>query len=410
MKRVLFIVIITILQTELAHSGAYLNSAHGNSTNGVKRSAAGFPADYTTGLCAHCHETHASIDGAEPSPVAGNPSDYTLFYDNYTNQTDSICYECHRDLNSYQTGGLINRSYSYRAGGWNADSLNDILEAFSYTSPDSSHSLNDIRTFITGKWGYTADSNPCNACHNPHAAQGDPLGAPNNAKSSGSRGWPVSRPSQHSNDNNAWGLLGDDIGEKMSDYPGTYQAPYRYNSTTAFEPDGSATQDGSNLADFATFCSDCHNNTNTIYSTALGRNLYTFNWQSTEKHGGGAAGDACVDLFLPYQEATCGTYTLTCTDCHEPHGSPNIFLIRRIVNSGSVTVDTGTGLGPDGRNGKEWVYLCGQCHNATGAIPINKKSRQECRFNCDALHPPSYSRWNRRREQSAAIKTAFLLK
>ncbi len=346
-----------------ARAGVYLNSAHGNSSYGVQRSAAG-PAGYPQGHCAHCHEQHASMGGSEPSPTGG-PSDYSLFSTNYVSQSSGVCYNCHIDAGSYQTGGSIfNRSYSYRAGGWTADTVNDVQESFSYTSPDSRHGLDDILTFITGRWGFTADSNPCVACHNPHAVQGDPANSPSTAKTSGTRGYAVSRPSQHSSDSSVWGVWGDGAGEKMSDYAGTYQAPYRFSSTTLYEPDGSTTTDGSNLADFATFCTDCHNNSNIINSTALGRNLYTFNW-SNEKHGGGAASDACADIILPYQSGTCGTYALACTDCHEPHGSPNVYLIRKVVNSAVVTIDTltSTAVGPDGKDNKEWVYLCQKCHD-----------------------------------------------
>ncbi len=358
---------VLFLQINPARAGVYLNSAHGNSSSGVKRSAAGFPTDYPNGLCAHCHEQHASIGGAEPAPVAGTPSGYALFYDNYINQTDGVCFQCHTNVSSYQTGGsLVNRSYSFRAGGWTADTLNDILEAFSFISPAVSHNLDDIKTFITGNWGYTANSNPCNACHNPHAAQGDPLGAPNSAKSSTTRGWPVSRPSQHTTDNNAWGLWGDNTGEKMSDYVGalSYQAPYRYGSTTTFEPDGSTTQDGSNLTDFPTFCTDCHNTTNTIYSTTLGRNLRTIDWNN-EKHGKGNADiSLCGDN--PYPSGTTGLgKVLSCTDCHEPHGSPNAFLIRNEVNGGVLGGSIGSFSTTD------WHYLCDRCHNDDKEINSN---------------------------------------
>ncbi len=347
----------------MAQSGPYISSAHGNSNYGVKRSATGFPTDYIRGLCTHCHEQHASINGAEPEPASGTPSKFSLFYDNYISQTGGFCFECHRNLNSYQeSGSIINRSYSFRAGGWTADTLDDILQAFSFTSPGTSHNLSDIRDFIKVRWGYNAESNPCAACHNPHSAQGDPLNDPNSTKSLGSRGWPVSRPSMHSTDNNSWGLWGDSAGEKMSDYTSSYQSPYRYNSTTSYEPDGSITQNGSNLADYVTFCTDCHNNVNLIPSTPLGRNLYTFNWNS-EKHGVGIASDACSNILSPYQVLQCGNYTLACTDCHEPHGSPNLFLIRKEVNSSVVTVETGTAPGPDGKDNKEWVYLCGNCHD-----------------------------------------------
>jgi len=356
------LLVFFILSYDKAFCGPYLNSGHGNSTYGVKRDVSGFPV-YATGLCAHCHEQHASVGGAEPAPIGGTPSKYLLFYENYLSQTDGFCFECHKDINSYQSGdSIVNRSYSYRAGGWTNDTVNDLLEAFSFTSPDSSHSLDDIKTFITGKWSYTANSNPCNACHNPHSAQGDPSNAPNSVKSAASRGWPVSRPSAHSYDNNAWGLWGNDANEKMNNYTAGYQSPYRFNSIITYEPDGSTTQNGSNLTDYVTFCTDCHNDINTISSTSLGRDLYTFNW-NTEKHGNGTALDGCPNILLPYQSGLCGNYVLSCTDCHEPHGSPNIFLIRKMVNSGEVTVDTGIGLGPDGRDNKEWVYLCGNCHD-----------------------------------------------
>jgi hypothetical protein len=373
----------------------YINSAHGNTTYGVDRSGLNTPTNfgYSIGNCAHCHEQHASIGGSEPTPTGG-PDKYALFYSNHISQTNNFCFKCHTDFSSYQgtLGYLYNRSYSYRAGGY-ADTLDDILEAFSFcytactTTPpsSSSHNLGDISTFINGNWGYTNDSNPCCACHNPHRVQGDPANAPNSRKSSTTRGWPVSRPIQHSTDSNAWGLWGDAAAERMNNYAnnvgGIYQAP---NAASGYEPDGSTTQDGSNLTDFDSLCTDCHNNSNIIYSNVLGRNLYTFDWatgaNTGENHGGYAATycSAClttppntcppvpltVFLAAPYDGLNkCGLYVLSCTDCHEPHGSPNNYLVRKRVNNGTVTVTNyGNNPGPDGRPNKEWVYLCGKCH------------------------------------------------
>ncbi len=340
-------------------AGVYLDSAHGDSSSGVNRNVASFPAntDYPKGLCAHCHEQHASIGGTQPAPSSG-PDDYLLFNTNHTSQTDNFCYNCHTDVSSYQTGGLVNRSYSYRAGNWSSDSVNDIKEVFTFSSPGTSHNLDDIKNFITGKWGYTSDSNPCIACHNPHAAQGDPIGAGSSAKSSGTRGWPVSRPSLHTKDNNAWGLWGDGASEQMNDYTSAYQAPYRYNSTTSYEPDGSSTQNGSNLTDYVTFCTDCHNSINTIYSSTLGRNLHQFNW-GFEKHGAGnASNDSFTDVVAPYLETS--NYVLSCTDCHEPHGSSNSFLIRKGINGGTSTVSVTILTTPD--DTKDWKSLCLSCH------------------------------------------------
>lgn len=359
-------------------AGKFLSSAHGNSLKGVKRVAAGFPTDYTQGHCAHCHEQHATIGGSEPAPTGG-PDNYLLFDTNYNEVgNDNFCLECHTGVGSYQSGGLANYSYSYRAGGWTSGSFDDIEESFSYTSPGTSHNLENIKTFITGKWGYTANSNPCNACHNPHAAQGDPLGT-SSSKSDGTRGWPVSRPSMHNddNDNNSWGLYGDEPGEKMIDYTATgYQPPFR-NGNNNYEPDGTTTDDGSNLTDYVAFCTDCHNSTNIIYSDTLGRNLNKFNW-SEEKHGGGSATNdgnetyPITDVVGPYEETSLGNYVLACTDCHEPHGSSNRFLIRKGVNGGtSVTTVTTLPLDEGGLEvayeatsdkAKEWKTLCIKCH------------------------------------------------
>ncbi|MBI5407789.1 MAG: hypothetical protein HZA14_00320 [Nitrospirae bacterium] len=342
-----------ILYPSSAKSGPYLNSAHGSASYGVNRTSLS-SIGYSKGHCAHCHEQHASIEGSEPEPMGGIPDNYSLFYTNYTNQTDSFCITCHTDVSSYQTGGLTNRSYSYRAGGWTSDTLNDTKEAFSFTSPGTSHNLYDIKTFITGRWGYTADSNPCAACHNPHSAQRDP-------HTSGSRGWPVSRPGQHSKDNNAWGLWGDAASEKMNNYTLSYQAPYIYNSTTTYEPDGSSTTDGSNLADYVTFCTDCHNNTNIISSTLLGRNLKTIDWNN-EKHGKGNADESlCGDN--PYPSGTSGLgKVLACTDCHEPHGSQNAFLARQEVNGGILGGNIGSFSTTD------WHYICDRCHKDDNEI------------------------------------------
>jgi len=316
------------------HTGAatsYTDSAHGNTSYGVDRSGTG----YAQGDCTHCHDL-----------PAGSTNDLLLFAPmNQTSQTENFCFQCHKDTDDSpaQIGMPQQRSYSYRAGGWTADPLDDIKEAFSGTS---SHNLGNIVTFITGKWGYTADSNPCAACHNHHAAQRD-------AHTAGNRGWPVSLPSDHT-DSSTWELWGDDSTERMNNYTGNYQAPYRYNSTTTYEPDGSATPDGSNLTDYVTFCTDCHDNSNVIYSTVLGRDLYTIDWNS-ETHG---HGDGDAALSPPYTSG--GNYVLACTDCHEPHGSPNIFLTRQKVNKGD-DVSVSTGLD------NQWSSLCAKCHVSIAA-------------------------------------------
>ena len=364
--------------------GFYLG-AHGNGTYGVDHNS----RSYNMGECVNCH---ASNNISASSAHGGQ-----LFAAN----NEDFCFKCHTDTSSYQAGGLVNRSYSYRAGGY-ADTLNDIQEAFSFTAPATSHNLGDILTFITGEeWGYTSDSNPCAACHNPHIAQGDPASAPNSRKTSGTRGYsPVSRSSQHSKDTSAWSLWGDVAAERTNTYAsslaGIYQAPL---AATGYEPDGSSTQDGSNLADFNTLCTDCHNNTNDITSTPLEGSLVKFDW-SIDKHGGGSATDDSfgTDVKTPYQETQLGNYVLTCTDCHEPHGSPNNYLVRKQVNNGAVAVTQyGAGGGPQAKPQKEWLYLCERCHNGLRAgddihlhpTDVIGDSEADC-VTCHFLHPDMY--------------------
>jgi hypothetical protein len=359
---------LCLILPDSASSGPYTDSAHGDTTYGVNRKRTSIETGfgYSRGNCAHCHEQHASIGGQTITPKG-----YELFYDNYVNQTNGVCFKCHDNTTTYSTTAIVNRSYSYRAGGWTADTLNDILEAFTNPPSISSHDLGDIRTFITGKsWGYTSDSNPCAACHNPHRAQGDPFHS-DLPKSTGARGWPVSRPSQHSKDNNAWGLWGDGTSEKMSDYASglRYQAPYRNGSTSAYEPDGSTTQDGSNLADFVTFCQDCHSSSMTGSPYNLSHTPIDWATSAGDKHGKRAA-DATsgnyIDIDNPFSNTYGGQYVLSCTDCHEPHGAPNLMLIRKEVNGavlGTISTLTSTdctAVFTD--NNKELGYLCNRCH------------------------------------------------
>lgn len=322
----------------------YTDSAHGNTSYGVDRSGTG-----TGGDCTHCHDL-----------PAGSTNDLLLFAPmNQTSQTNNFCFQCHKDTGDspVQIGMPQQRSYSYRAGGWTPDPLDDVKEAFSSTS---SHNLGNILTFITGKWGHTASSNPCDACHNPHAAQRDP-------HTEGNRGWPVTLPSKHGSSVAGEQLWGDDAGEKMSDYTAFYQAPYRFEGVgNGYEPDGSAiTTNGSNLACYATFCQDCHTSTMSDYGlTHTGIDWTTTGGESGgDKHGMNPATGNVHYLNAPYAGAwTASGLVLSCTDCHEPHGAPNEMLIRGEVNGGQVTIGT---IGTDDVDLKE---LCLRCHQNNWSI------------------------------------------
>ncbi len=122
----------------------YAGSAHGNTSYGVDRSGTECPLGTTcpTGNCAHCHETFdLNICGA---------NNFMLFAANDA----AFCLKCHDNTTDPSDRTIVNRSYSYRAGGYTDETLDDIAEAFSSASK---HNLADIQTFINGKWGYTAN-------------------------------------------------------------------------------------------------------------------------------------------------------------------------------------------------------------------------------------------------------------
>lgn len=361
---VIFAVLLTIPGYAPATT-SYSGSAHGNASFGVSR----LPPPYATGNCAHCHEQHGSIDGVEPFPTSdGTATPSALFTVSYTSETDNFCIKCHDATTEVATAVINNHSYSYRAGGLSTDYAESISEIFDSAAPGiaSTHNLDDMATLLSSPgvgvlWGYDSTTQPCLGCHNPHAAQGDPANAAFARKSSSNRGFPLSRPSQHGT-LSSWELWGAAATEKMSSYAasGTYQAPLYYNSTSSHEPENNAIDDGSNMTDINTFCTDCHTMTTTIYSTALNRNLLKFDW-AVEMHGKGPAVNlpSKTECQPPYLDTMQGSYILACTDCHEAHGSPNIFLIRPSVNGGAVSIPAGT---------TDWAGLCSRCHSATSDL------------------------------------------
>lgn len=354
------LIVVGVLVCLLSSGGVtsaddYADSSHGNTDYGVHRVGAG----YAKGDCANCHDTF------DDSICDVNYRNLCAPYDN------NFCLNCHDNTTTYAVTPIVNRSYSYRAGGWTSDPLDDIREAFEDST--SAHNLDDIKTFINGKWGYDANSNPCTACHHRHKAQGDPANSPDAVKASDTRGCPVSRPSEHGS--GPWGAWGDDPAETISEYTSSYQAPYRSDSTADYEPDGSTTIDGSNLTDYNTFCTDCHNTTETIYSTTLERDLIQIDWDN-EIHGKGTALDSlCGDAPYPNGASDLGK-VLSCLDCHEPHGSPNVALIRQEINGDTLTdnIDTMPAqVPPDYCDDiyddeefyhKEFTALCNRCHNS----------------------------------------------
>jgi cytochrome c553 len=172
----------------------------------------------------------------------------------------------------------------------------------------------------------------------------------------------------------------------MSNY--VYQAPYSSGSTTTYEPDGTVTSDGSNMPDYVTFCTDCHNTTyNGGGMTSSQKNQFkTFgtswiqnpNWNTSPHGSADASSSDTMKRKPPYNVNK--NYVLSCTDCHETHGSPNRMLIRKEVNGESVVTFTSW----DSR--ADWLTLCQRCHT----VGSGHKSGNPC--SACHLHDPSWSK------------------
>ena len=332
-------------------AGPYLDSAHGNTGYGVERTA--LASSHTQGNCGHCHDQHtAAADG------------YLLLTDNFSDVTtnpystsDPACFACHSNVDQLQTG-ITNNNYSATFGGA-AATTTSIRAAFNQTSY---HNLYDIKEFITDTTvtkpfdDFPTESNPCSGCHNAHIAKANKR-SPGNPSSTA-----ISRPSDH---NNLWG---DDTTERMTSaaYGTSYQPPYYSGSSSLLEPDGLSSDKATQAAktpDYITFCTDCHNATNVIWSTKSSRNLKTFDWD-LEQHGAGAATDSTkVEMIAPYSDANLGSFILSCLDCHEPHGSNNSYLLRTSVNASPVDLPAGTE-----DDAQEWDHLCSSCHLAASDL------------------------------------------
>ena len=330
----------------------YTESAH----VGVNRSTIS-SIGYAAGNCAHCHEQHASIEGTSHTPY-----DFALFApNNQDSQTANFCFQCHKGVGSVQVGGITNYTFSKNFGGGTA-TFTTIYDAFNPTTGTipSSHNLKDIQDWITGKVGFTSNSNPCVVCHNPHTAQDN---HPVTLSGKGGVKTAIRRVTHYENLNtNLWGdedNATSGYAERMKDLTNNYQAPY-YVGKTTYEPANNATADGSNLPNFAQFCYDCHQYS-TISSTEHGT-LQPVNWTNSgvnrSVHGlfandTGGWGSTKA----PYTADDTTNYCLSCTDCHEPHGSTNEWLLRTCVNGKDNISITASGW---------WMEFCTACHVVAG--------------------------------------------
>ena len=249
-----------------------------------------------------------------------------------------------------------------------------------YVNCGSKHNLWQIREVIKDNaygWGFPAEPNPCSACHPPHAAQRN---HPVEIDGEDKLNTAIRRPEHYKNTNPQYLSWGDDANERMSTYAstvsGTYQAPY-YTTGTTFEPANNSTSDGSNLPDYVTFCMDCH--VNQQYDPERGENVQAINW-SNSRHGAlPANNDDCsggggeMSTKAPYTNPNAN-YVLSCTDCHEPHGTDRrLCLIRRFINGQAIDEDDGSPC----NERIEFSAICETCH---AMVEVHRDSV------CEACH------------------------
>jgi predicted CXXCH cytochrome family protein len=307
-------------------STAFETSAH-NLTN---------PLTSNPMLCTDCHDVHGS---------SGNYPGMTIA------DQESLCYQCHTE------GVVQNNAIS------GATLADDIQQAFGF-SDSSKHNLGT---------GYTISSSSysleCVSCHNVHIVTGKYWEADQNKS-------PITRISTPSNPEGNLEIWGDESGEKMNDYGGTYRTP------------GGDPFTGDQLPNYTDFCEECHETMPDPSAQAGAHGNLGFD---SDPHGLNSAnspngGGTCPDRFScgkaqgwdgddctgtqddcwpvmtrgkgdqlwsrpPYnheERITGANFALSCTDCHEAHGSSVRSLIRTNPNNG-----TGTTI---------WNTMCNNCH------------------------------------------------
>jgi len=269
-----------------------------------------------------------------------------------------VCdWPCVDDPNAYpgdsvQLGGITNNTYSTNFGG-GTPTLTTIYDAFNPPSgaTPSSHNLADVYNYVVTKdIGFESNTNACFACHDQHLAQQNYPVVPTVL---GGVKTAVRRPNDIlTSPTNLWGDedATPTINERMADATNKYRAPYFVGDFGYFEPANDDTDDGSNLPNFKNFCLVCHGRTD-VYSTERGRSLRKIDW-ADEEHGSLHNGGMTGASIAPYTNHMFN-YILACTDCHEPHGSKNEWLLRTTINGQDNISVPGSG---------EWSEVCGACH------------------------------------------------
>jgi hypothetical protein len=335
----------------------YTSSAHGDNGEGVSR--VDLQDNYVTGNCAHCHEQHASMDSVthaanESLLFSATDSDVVIY-----STASNFCFQCHSSA-----GGVENYDYSATFGSLilsgdsavavdssGATQPSSILDAFNATH---GHNLSDVYQYAINNPtlfpSFKAGSNSCTVCHDPHVARrnhSDPTDATLSV---------ISLPDEHGD------LFGDGDGDGLSSDGDEGSSVSERMSRWAVAPEYVAPfneADAVDTPDYNTFCLYCHNEavaTTESYPLHFGSvsgYVLPIDWFDIagdtgdgnqtgtyvvpgDKHGLNiATGNAAIEAPFgdPNDDSNLeNDFILSCTNCHEAHGSDNDYMHRRVIN------------------------------------------------------------------------------
>jgi hypothetical protein len=313
------IILITSLIPLPVWAQTYTSTLHGTSAN---RSAVEATFPYTTnGLCAHCHDQHASIGGTEPTlPSAQGPSYYSLFQDNYGSATNDLCYACH-DTFTISGMTLEYGRYGIYQGSTKYDASIHSTSASMDWSPDASPPGPPF-----GPNSTLTDPGNCHNCHNPHGYDDGNGLVPHMlfARDSQTGDSPEYEMGCESCHDGSQGGATKDVRAQLNK---TYAHPtHDYNDRHSLPESGSASFGPANRH---AECVDCHNPHTVVSST---------------KHVAGTTGNAVSDV-LKYVWGVQPSWTSIWTQ-------PISFTVRKP---------------PAYNDGAQYEYqICFKCHSRYG--------------------------------------------
>jgi predicted CXXCH cytochrome family protein len=353
----------------------YSGSAHGAAKGNLK--------------CSECHDVHGA-SGPYPAMTKANQ--------------ESLCYQCHKDPGS---GGIENLALS------GTGLANDIQQAFQF---GERHNLGAV--FNIGSDSYTLE---CISCHNVHIVTGKHGDAEQGLS-------PVSR---FANNTSVWG---DEAGEKMNDFAakasgsgGWYYSVARggkiiFDQPAFYQPPNKSGGynfefGGEVLPDYATFCLDCHTNRMSAANPpvnwgqgigctgnsvdppdqriacnaphGLGSANRPYYWGDVGMYGHSGNPDPIFSepnvtrgrgaghfMRWPYDSVNKNAginFVMSCTDCHEAHGSGAASMLRQTINA----------YGPGTSN---WNTMCNNCHYYYGGHHANMSCGNASCHETNSIH------------------------